>query len=875
MTAGPVTTRELSTATELTGGAGWEVVDGTVLVGLPLTDGHRPVDRPAFATLQCGDVIVAASRSPLLVRPVGSATLLPLPSARATAQDPAVARWLTTLALAAGRSGWDPAASGRAGEELPATIQTLVETVTVHHDDLARSRAHRATGRAVSPLVDGAALHELGAAVGSLQTGRAAALDVTGELLELLGLSSGPPGPGGPTAVEPAVESHPGRPGSAADPWDAVRRRAAADGHLLRTVELGRGVRTDLVAPVLTRLDGRPVAVVPRGWGADVVDPAEGTRRRLNQNLVDRLESTGLSAVPQLPRRAGLRELARLAGRGAAPDGWLVVGAAAVAAALSMLVPLAGGAIFSSIVPGQQYQRLAALVGALMAVIAATAALALLQGRVTARIRTRIDAVAGDAIWARLLRLPASFFHRHGTGDLLARASTVDTLRRVVTDAVVSSLVAGAVVVVSLVLVTLHSPTAGLFTLGGVLLQAALFWWVLRRWQPLMQAEVEHQQVLAESTLQAMRGMARIRAFAAEDRFMRLLSARFAALTRTTFRAARYEAGVATALAAWPTLGTVAVTAGVVLAGAGATTAGDYVVITTALAQVLAGTAALLGAASQLVGVRPALRQLEPILATEPEVGHAAGSTAAPVHVRGRIDLVGVDFRYRDDGPEILHDVSLTVEPGEFVAVVGPSGSGKSTLLRLVLGFERPTSGVVAFDGVPLDRMDPRAVRRRLGTVLQNSSLFPGSLADNIRGPRALSMEQVWNAAEAAGVADDIRRMPMGMQTVVVEGAATLSGGQRQRIVIARALAGAPRILLLDEATSALDNVAQAQVAASLDRLHVTRLVVAHRLSTVRHADRIVVLDGGRVVQQGGYAELLAEPGMFRDLADRQLIDGD
>lgn len=872
MTAGPLTTRVLSAPVEVVGDIWWEVAEGAVLAGLPVGDGQRPVDRPALVTLHPGDVLVPATGSPLLLRPVGNVTVIPLPPGRAPVGRTAVARWLGALAVAAGRSAPEVVAdvtrSGSVPDDTGDVVQTLVEAATARADDLARTRARRAATRTVPRTLDGAALHELGAAVRSLQTTRPPAVDVTGELLALLGLPVNP--------VDPDAQLDPEGPGApvgGTDRWDAVRRRAAVHGHLLRTVELGPGLRTDLLGPVLAGLDGRTVAVVPRGWGADVVDPGEGTRRRLTRDLVARLEPTGLSAVIELPRRAGLRDLARLAGRGNAADAWLVAGGALLAAVLSLLVPLAGGAIFGSIVPGQQYERLSALVGALTAVVLATAALAVLQGRVTARIRTRVDAAAGDAVWARLLRLPASFFHRFGSGELLARASVVDTLRHVVTDAAVSSLVAGAVVVVSLVLVLVQSPLAGLFTLAAVLLQVLGFWWVLHRWQPLVRAQVEEHQVLADRTLQAMRGVARIRVFAAEERMMRLLCARFARLTRTTFAAARYEAGVATALAAWPTLGVLAVTAGVVLAGTDAITAGDYVIVTTALGQVLAGTAALFAGACQLLGVRPQLRQLAPILDAEPETGHAV-VPGDPVALRGGVELVGVDFRYQDDGPEVLRDVSLTVQPGEFVALVGPSGSGKSTLLRLILGFERPQGGVVSFDGVPLDRLDPQGVRRQLGTVLQSSSLFPGTLADNIRGPRDLSTSQVWAAAEAAAVADDIRRMPMGMQTVVVEGAGTLSGGQRQRIVIARALAGRPRILLLDEATSALDNIAQSQVAASLDGLHVTRLVIAHRLSTVRHADRIVVLDAGRVVQQGTYDELVGRPGLFRELAHRQLVDG-
>jgi ATP-binding cassette subfamily C protein len=257
-----------------------------------------------------------------------------------------------------------------------------------------------------------------------------------------------------------------------------------------------------------------------------------------------------------------------------------------------------------------------------------------------------------------------------------------------------------------------------------------------------------------------------------------------------------------------------------------------------------------------------------PILTSPVE---SLGHGEARVSLKGSIELSHVSFRYQPDAPLILDDVSLRFAPGEFVAIVGPSGSGKSTLLRMLLGFDAPSEGGVFFDGQALSGMDVRAVRRQIGVVLQHSRLMAGDIYTNIVGSSGLSVEDAWRAARAAAFDKDIEAMPMGMHTVLSQGGGTLSGGQRQRLLIARALAARPKIVFFDEATSALDNRTQAQVSESLEGLRVTRVVIAHRLSTIQHADRIVVLERGRVVQMGRFSALMREGGAFAALARRQM----
>jgi ATP-binding cassette subfamily C protein len=267
--------------------------------------------------------------------------------------------------------------------------------------------------------------------------------------------------------------------------------------------------------------------------------------------------------------------------------------------------------------------------------------------------------------------------------------------------------------------------------------------------------------------------------------------------------------------------------------------------------------------------VIPLYEQARPILETRPEVQEGLSD---PGILTGGIEIQSASFRYQEDGAPVLRDISLQIKPGEFVALVGPSGSGKSTLLRLLLGFEKLASGGIYYDGQDLASLDIQAVRRQMGVVLQNGSLVAGDIFTNIGAAHVCTLEEAWTAAAMAGIAEDIKAMPMQMHTVVNEGASTLSGGQRQRLMIARAIVNRPRILLFDEATSALDNRTQALVSASLDRMKATRVVVAHRLSTIVNADRIVVIEGGRIVQTGTYAQLLAQPGLFADLARRQLV---
>ena len=297
----------------------------------------------------------------------------------------------------------------------------------------------------------------------------------------------------------------------------------------------------------------------------------------------------------------------------------------------------------------------------------------------------------------------------------------------------------------------------------------------------------------------------------------------------------------------------------------------DYYAFDTAYGMVSGAFMSLAGMALSAAQIKPILAIVKPFFEALPEI---SDGKQVLTRLLGGIELSHVSFRYNDTMPLVIDDLSLKIRPGQYVAIVGKTGCGKSTLLRLLLGFEKPQKGAVYYDGKDLEKIDLRSLRRRIGVVMQNGRLFQGDIYSNIViSAPWLTQQDAWEAAELSGIADDIRNMPMGMSTMISEGSGGISGGQKQRLMIARAIAPKPKILMFDEATSALDNITQKKVSDSLEQLKCTRIVIAHRLSTIRQCDRIIVLDRGRIIEDGTYDELIAADGFFAELVARQRLD--
>ncbi|MEU0750662.1 ATP-binding cassette domain-containing protein, partial [Streptomyces albogriseolus] len=463
---------------------------------------------------------------------------------------------------------------------------------------------------------------------------------------------------------------------------------------------------------------------------------------------------------------------------------------------------------------------------------------------------------------------PKAHLTERSTGELASAAMGISAIRRMlagVGPTVTQSVTVGAV---NLALLLWFSVPMALAAVGMLVLVAGVFlglglWQV--RWQRRL---VVLTNKLNNQAFQTLRGLPKLRVAAAENYAYAAWASQFARSRELQQKAGRIKNLTAVLGAVYLPLCTLGMF--MLLAGParGSMTAAEFLTFNTSVTMVLTSVTQLTGSFVSAVAALPLFEQIRPVLDATPEVRTAS---TRPGPLTGAIEARRVSFRYSDDGPLVLDDVSFEARPGEFVAVVGPSGCGKSTLLRLLIGFDRPQSGSVLYDGQDLAALDRSAVRRQCGVVLQHAQPFTGSIMDVICGSEPYTPEEAMAAAEMAGLAEDIRRMPMGLHTIVSGGGA-VSGGQRQRLMIAQALIRRPRILFFDEATSALDNETQRTVIESTKALRATRIVIAHRLSTVLDADRVVVMEAGKVVQQGTPAELLADTrGRLHELVRRQL----
>ncbi|WP_330343788.1 NHLP bacteriocin export ABC transporter permease/ATPase subunit [Streptomyces longwoodensis] len=662
----------------------------------------------------------------------------------------------------------------------------------------------------------------------------------------------------------------PERTGAGGDRLDPVERIALASRVRTRAVRLdGRWWRDD-VGPLVGHraLSGAPVALLWRRGGYVAVHPTTGRETPVEKANAPEFEPRAVMFYRPLPDRApSPLRLLRFSMRGTGGDLANLLLSGLVTVAIGALVPLATGRVLGAYVPRAQEGPIVRVCLAVMVAGVVAAAFMLLQNLTILRLEGRVEATLQPAVWDRLLRLPTRFFAERSTGELASAAMGVSVIRRLLAGLGPSVVQASTVGAVNLGLLLWFSVPLALAAVGMLVVVAGVFlglglWQV--RWQRRL---VVLTNKLNNQAFQTLRGLPKLRVAAAENYAYAAWAAQFARSRELQQRLGRIKNLNAVLGAVYLPLCSLLMF--MLLAGParGALSAADFLTFTTSMTMLLTSVTSLTGAFVAAVAALPLFEEIRPVLEATPEV--RSGSTR-PGPLSGAVEARRLSFRYADDGPLVLDDVSFEARPGEFVAVVGPSGCGKSTLLRLLIGFDRPVSGSVLYDGQDLAALDQSAVRRQCGVVLQHAQPFIGSIMDVICGTGAYTPEEVMAAAELAGLAEDIRRMPMGLHTLV-SGSGSVSGGQRQRLMIAQALIRRPRILFFDEATSALDNETQRTVIDSTRKLDATRVVIAHRLSTVLDADRVVVMENGKVVQQGTPAELLADPrGRLHELVRRQ-----
>ncbi len=622
----------------------------------------------------------------------------------------------------------------------------------------------------------------------------------------------------------------------------------------------------------------RPVAILPTSpFSYEVHDPASGRRTPVDEDVAASLEGQAVMFYRSLPDHALTpRDLLAFAVSTCRQDLKLPLLVGAGAGILGMLTPYFMGVVVQDVIPEAARSRLVQMALILATVAVVTALFEVVKALALLRIEAKMTTALQPAVWDRLLTLPSGFFRQFSSGDLAMRALGIDQMRRLLSGVTITTLMTSVFSSFTFALLFYYSWKLALFGVGLVLLALSVTLTLGYFKVSIQRQVVEVEGRISGLVLQLLAGIAKLRVTGAESRAFSRWAAQFTHQKRLAYRTGTIENLLEVFNAAFPIVSSMAIFYAVLWLQKEAFEAGqpspispgEFVAFNSAFASFLLQSLQTGMTAMSALNVVPLWERARPILETRPEVDL---SKADPGEVSGLIEVSHVTFRYQQDGPTILNDVSLRIEPGEYVALVGPSGSGKSTLLRMLLGLDVPETGSVYYDGRDLQLLDVQKLRRKIGVVSQNATIRSGSVFANIVGSLPLTLDDAWEAARMAGLDEDVKGMPMGMNTVLQQGGGTLSGGQRQRLIIARAIVARPRILFFDEATSALDNRTQAIVSQSLMELQATRIAVAHRLSTIMGAHRIYVLAGGRIVQQGSYQELVAVPGMFQDLVKRQV----
>lgn len=644
-------------------------------------------------------------------------------------------------------------------------------------------------------------------------------------------------------------------------------------GIMRRNVVLSDGWYKDAVGAMLATMkeDGRIVALIPTGLsGYSFFDYKTGKKKKINRKNQKLFDEEAIAFYKPFPlKELGVRGLMKYIIGTLSPADFVTIGISAlVVAILGMFVPRFNNIIFGTVITSGSNQLFFAITAFLVCVTIGTMLMKSVQSLLTARVKTKMNVSVQAATMMRILSLPTDFFKKFSSGELAEKAQYINGVCDLLVSVIFSTGLTSVFSLVYIWQIFVFAPSLVVPALIIILVTVALsvISAVVQMKITLQQMELSDKASGLSYSL--ISGVQKIKLSGSEKRAFAKWGNLYAKQAQLTYNPPMFLKVNAVLNTAVSLIGTIVM---YYMAVSSQISVADYYAFNSAYGMVSGAFMLLAGIALTVSQLKPIMEIVKPILQTVPEISEGK---QVVTRLSGGIELDNVSFRYSENMPLILDGLSLKIRPGQYVAIVGKTGCGKSTLMRILLGFEKPQKGEIYYDGKSINTIDLKSLRRKMGVVMQNGKLFQGSIYSNIViSAPWLTMDEAWEAAEKAGIAEDIRRMPMGMSTEIGEGSGGISGGQRQRLMIARAIAPKPKILMFDEATSALDNITQKKVSESLDSLKCTRIVIAHRLSTIKQCDRIIVLDKGKIIEDGTYDELIAKNGFFAELVARQRLD--
>ena len=640
-----------------------------------------------------------------------------------------------------------------------------------------------------------------------------------------------------------------------------------------RTVILEKGWYKDAIGAMLTirKDDNSVVALIPGSISGYVYyDINTNKYLKVNKKNEELFEDEAIAFYKPFPLKAlSIKDLVKYIFEALSFSDYLaIVLMTLILSLLGMLTPKINNILFSTVVGSGSLRLLLGIAIFTICFSITTLLLNSVKSMISARINTKLSISIEASTMLRLISLPADFFKKYSSGELQTRASGIKTLCDMLVSVVLNTGLTSVFSIIYIYQIFIYAPGLVIQSLTITLLTIILFITT-----SLMQMKISIKQMELSGKEQGMNyalisGIQKIKLAGAEKRAFARWANLYAQRISYTYNPPAFIKFNNVISSAISLIGTLVM---YYMAVKTRVSVSEYYAFNTAYGMVSGAFMSLSSIALTFAQFKPILERVKPLLDTVPEISEGK---QVVTRLSGAIELNNVSFRYNESMPNVIDNLSLKIKPGQYVAIVGKTGCGKSTLMRLLLGFEKADRGAIYYDNKDINSLDLKSLRRKIGSVMQNGKLLQGDIYSNITiSAPWLSMDDAWEAADKAGIGEDIRRMPMGMFTMISEGSGGISGGQRQRLMIARAIAPKPKILMFDEATSALDNITQKQVCEALDTMKCTRIVIAHRLSTIKQCDRIIVLDGGHIVEDGTYEELINNKGFFYELVERQRID--